>query len=150
MLRSVILGAVPSTVSLHIGVGSASLPPGKNIVNRKVSPETVPETVPALFLWHEAHVPSFGLAGREITVPHTAVPLCVSAHCKSAAPCVSDPVPVHVPLIFTGRRAVGDARHPTGDNVTVVPKTTRRTDLMGLRSTMAVNARTDTLSKSDH
>ena len=84
-------------LTLHIGVGSALLPAGNDIVNAKTVPETVPESVPILFLWHDAHVPSAGLTAFVTAVPETTVPVCVSTNPSVNGPCESDPVPVQVP-----------------------------------------------------
>ena len=40
---------VPVSVAVQIGVGSAAVPAGKNMVNVSVVPTIVPENVPVLF-----------------------------------------------------------------------------------------------------
>src|SRR5205814_8411533 len=72
-------------------------------------PDTVPVTVPALNLWHDAHVPSAALSGARAAVPEIALPETVSIHDRRSGPCGSMPVPLHAPArpaVFAGGAGV--------------------------------------------
>ena len=140
ILLFVMPDAVASIVTLHIGVGT-SPPAGKNIVIMKVVPNTVPDKVPVLFLWHDAQVPSVRSTARVIAVPDTVSPRCARIHVNSSRPCESDPVPFHVPLTLSvGFGAAGDI--PQAETHTAAAATrTMVIDFMGRPSLLLRSAR---------
>jgi hypothetical protein len=108
--------AVASMVTLQIGVGT-SPPVGKSIFNVSAVSDTMPENVPSLFLWQDAHVPSAGSTARVIVRPETESPVCASVRVMMCAPCESDPLPVHVPVRLSGGGTLrrGGASGATGE-----------------------------------
>src|SRR2546423_13644199 len=94
--------AEASKMIVHIGVGTPSPPAGNTNFIAIADPDTVPVTVPALNLWHDAHVPSAALSGARSAVPEIALPDTVSIHDRRSGPCGSMPVPLHAPASPAG------------------------------------------------
>ena len=105
-------------ITRHVGVGW--LPPRSNdIFNVTAVPETDPEMLPSLTLWHDVQDPSVRLRGRMLTDPDSALPVCVRTHVNVSGPSPSDPLPVHVPARFSEDAVGGDGVLATGEGAAV-------------------------------